>query len=713
MSSVSGVGNLFVQAPKNDPAVQQNSAQIVILPPVATAITSPYNPRINYTVAHGENLPVSSQFSRQDVAARLLNPALDLLDSLMLFSYYSDPTCSATTQVTAQDLRQKYFSLLNEQMLTYDGKVSLSRSKLAMRIGAFEYALEALDVMHGADLSICNQVYSTYVFEEDLNLLSEYRNSPSDALRDKILKMIDDYDRRFQRAAVGSPEKIAAGRALTSFVALAEVSGITGSEIFMVKTGLAAFNIPSEDIDLLYSAEVAAKTPEPGDNAELLPKIEARLSIAYEKLYSALAAGWIDVVEFDLLISMASSYADTANKLGAKYERIMEIKEAAKKKVFGATKVVLGSRADFSRIGDIAAKAPTRPSGKSMAYVASPENLPSDIRWLLSDVKRDKSTSYFDLIKDNLDYVVFSCDTRSATEKLFDEDTGGYAFPFTNIVQIDLPNIERGEKRRNIFLYFELIVHEAQHQYNNWWLSENKYIYQSTVDEAIAYYEGAHALKLALKSRVVSSYTLESDRKEAKTRSEESFEMFSGALQIMGLSPVEDPGPYEQMFTKIDFDMDLSTYPDKAPLLEAEVYVNKLINAGLLTSKDKSLFPALRSGIQKLISGVPFEGLDPAEREALGILFAKANSSWTMETSSLSSLRESALKWNFLPANLNEFYNSCNYSSSTDCLLIASGRAAESSASPFIPVGDSNPLDLKVLNYVIGSHSAAKFAPRR
>jgi hypothetical protein len=742
MSSISGVGNPFVQGVKNDPAVQQNSAQIVILPPLASAVTSPYDPRINYNVAHGENLPVSSQFSREDVAARLLNPALDPLDSLMLFSYYNDPYCSETSVVTAEQLRQKYISLLSEQMSTYDGKVSPYLSKSAKRVDAFKFALEALGVISSPDLSIYNEVFPSYLLETERTLLDEYRREPSGSLwkailEEKILSRIAGLEKHFEQAVFASADKKAAGKLLFSFAVLAEASGVSGSEIFIAQAGYSVFGLPSEEINLLYSAYSSADTPEVSDNARLLPEIEAKLLSAYEALYRALKEGWVDVERLDRLVSIVTAYAGALNELGVKLENIMEIKAKAKHRVFGSENAVLGRPGEFANIDAIADKAPMGHSGKKMAYVVSPENLPYGIKRLLSGVKRDGNSLYFDFVKDNLDYLIFSCDTQSAAENLSDMDVGGYLFHFTGIVQIDLPNKERGEPKKSDLSYFVVIVHETQHRFNEKFLAFSKLVNQSAVDEAIAYFEGAKALGLALKSPAGRSDDFKDDLALAKMTIDNDLLTFSGALEIMGLDPDRDPGTHEQMFSMIDLDRDLSTYPTQAMYIAVDTYIAGLRNSGLLTARDSHLRPALKSGIQKLISGVPLEQLSPSERDALNTVIKRANPVWTMEASSLASLRQRALTWDFLSAEygskLSESYklNNCGMLSSEVCSSITSeeeslaqrwGSDADlkhvggfvlpknigGNACLFFPVLDDIPIDVKVLDMVIKSRDQKK-----
>ncbi|MCX5727154.1 MAG: hypothetical protein NT030_08360 [Candidatus Saganbacteria bacterium] len=561
---------------------------------------------------------IKNAFDPKIIETRLSNPDLNPEDFSLLNEYFYaafvDHDAKHAEGIKSL-IKGTFTELLKLEIDTYNGRISLVRSELSKRIQAMNLSIEALGCFDDSDsLEISLDVYDRYLSAEEKEGLSLFRAGDIDA-KNWVLQRIAEYNANLSQANWMTKDKIKLTQSSNAFRQMAVNYGISDSEI--AEIDLKNFDgLNSEDIELLIKSNNAASTPEYEDNEEIIPQLLSNIENKYSDLLRFFNENrFVDPMKFSELWTPILMYIGQASLVGVTKEQITSIF----KKV--DSEIPLRTFEEVS-IAEINRSGKRNAEGKLFAYVVTPESMPGNLRGLFELVEMKPGYSYYQFVKDNVKFIVFNPNiVDRQSEEMSGGSPGGNSAGILPIVQIDTFN-EETNQAHSVWLLFTTLVHETAHAAFAKEYFDNHDFYQSTIDEANAFYNDLAASNKLLNvlSNSISGERMEKIRSGIMEQIVPDLGAVNGAMQILGIKEEKNLKDIDRLSFTINHDQDFDVYPTFAPAVIATSYALAFLKKGLIT--DEQMEPCIRI-FSKIVSGKSIDSLKLEEKNIVQTIGSK------------------------------------------------------------------------------------------
>lgn len=555
------------------------------------------------------------------------NPDINPADRDLIQRYFKG-------EVSKQKLLDRYFSLEEEQIKNYDGKVSLTNSRLARRICAFGCVLEHLayqgKIKTWEMAYASKNVFKKYLKPEDKELIEKYNHSASRHLpewrraRQAIIDRILSYQDQLDGAIWGTLSKIetyqrsmALGNMISASIREDEIAVATYLKLF----GLSAEPPQGKD-DYKYwiclkdyikqnvlPIEEAINSSEMIDDQEVKYKIMKNVMLSYAQYLQYLQAKELDSQLIDQAGTTAAIFIGFARETGVSQEELEAIKSEVEHVI---------SKPEIKQVDLQEIKRP---------LVATPETLPRSVIHFLEKVKI-KGRSGYQFVKENVNYIILNPRIKSSGNESITggESPLGIASSFIPIIEIDIYDEDKKAYRTALEL-INTIIHEAFHVY---WMKKHfndPKMLSSAINEGVANLAGLTASRELLSSLRPDpqwEHLLGNRPKEVINNFEmeikNDLSTVGGAIQELGLDPEKvlkdiDLPKFLRASLKGNDENDKETYPTLTPYAIAQSYLTFLNVPGEERTRLSPIF-------EEVIKGKDLFSLDEKERRSVHKLLA-------------------------------------------------------------------------------------------
>ena len=559
--------------------------------------------------------------------ARINNPDLNQSDRNLINRFKKG-------EVSKQTLFDTYYKLLEEQVRTYDGKTSLTNSRTAKRIAAFEWILhrfiEQEKISEQEFNSKGREIFEKYLSPEDNDLLRKYQASIGRPLPERIklfqaiLNRALSYPDKFSGEIWGTRSKIAAFQQSTAFSFARPLNIQEDLDVlsYLKLLGLhttaprdaMSYRIWKENIDFikteLITVDDALNIPEKIADQRIKQHVMDKFKMHYFTLLQYLNGKNLDPRQIDLLSTLMSFYASAMRKIGISQAKFEALQSEVEKYV---------EKPEVKQVDLGSIKQP---------IAVTPEAMPRHVIQMLEKVRINGMSGY-QFLKENVKLIILTPHIfSSGTDYLTGEDGPlGSTRMNTSIIQIDVYD-ETRHTPRTAFDLINTIMHETYHVY---WM-KNHYndpkMLSSTINEGVANLAGLTASRdivRALSPQPGSMSLLGPRPKEVLDNLEKEIQItqatIGGAIQVLGLDPAKLPmdisiPKFLEASLRGNSENDTDTYPTSTPYFVAQ---QLLTSVGENVENRAKLTPI----IERIVKGESLLSLSGKDRELLHHLLAK------------------------------------------------------------------------------------------
>jgi hypothetical protein len=551
------------------------------------------------TLAEGAAPPViSPPLSAREIQkaetiyARLHNTHLSLIDKSLLRIYMQCRRIKGEGRmldIVKNRIRSRMIYLGTAELKRYTGREDLDRNEEAF--SAIEYAVKALNIFSKKEyLEIVTEIIKGSLSPSDQDLIDKYRKNPSsEKALDDILWRINEYNYLWSGSIWGTNSRADLYRNLSAFNLSAQAAGVEEQDI--INASFLDRNVlPDNYIErsVMLRAFLAIDTPEESDNAELKPRILKYYERTVKSFFSHLSQRDPDIAEITVLAKRYIGYEDIAVRLGISHDELKKIEDRIK----ASFRVRTGNSPHRTR-------------------VVTPDQLPQKTVELLKTLKVKGEETYFQFIKNNIDYIVISSDPMvdDEVEAMIGGPAGGMHFA-DGVIYVRTAELDSETLSYEYYL-FSVILHEAFHAYmDKKYSSTNRDNLRSIINEGGAYEFEARALKKLQAAGIPAEIVARLNDRILQDK----YSVY-GSLRVLRR---------RNIFNHKNIDIDV--YPTNTPFYMAKNYSRYLQQAGFVNHKERELASQVFSNI--ILDEISFEKIPNNAQAIVKKLLARIDDSW-------------------------------------------------------------------------------------